>query len=112
MYYSPVIRFETSLVNMDEAKAFTKSNEPKKLNHKQQIRCQCGYIKHLRITSRGFPVGVSYRKAQNLALGMGLSQAEKKMYQKMQQQREGGGGGGWRQRRLGRAKNYMRGDQQ
>ena len=30
--YSPGIRFETSLVNMDEAKSLTTRNQPEKLN--------------------------------------------------------------------------------
>ena len=50
--YSPVIRFETSHVNMDEEKALTKRNQLEKSNNKQQIWCWCGSIKHLIITTR------------------------------------------------------------
>ena len=78
MDYSPVILFETSLVNMDETKVFTERNQPGKSNQKQQRRCRCGSKKHLRITSKYFPVGISYRKAQKLSWEMGLYLAETK----------------------------------
>ena len=35
-----------------------------KNNHKQQIRCQCGSTKNLRITTKDFPVDISYWKAK------------------------------------------------
>ena len=41
---SPGIRFETSLVNVYNAKALTMSNQPKK---EQKKRCRCGSITHL-----------------------------------------------------------------
>ena len=47
MDYSPGIHFETSLFNMDEAKAITESNQPEKSNQKQQRQFRCGFIKHL-----------------------------------------------------------------
>ena len=72
MYYSPVIRFDF-FVNMDKAKVLTKSNLQGKSSQKQQNRSQCGSIKHLYITTRDFPVGISYRKAKKLALGMVIS---------------------------------------
>ena len=52
IYYSPGIRFETSLIKMDETKAFTDSNQLEKFNQKQQIWCQCGSINHLHITTK------------------------------------------------------------
>ena len=45
---------------------------------KQQKRCQCGSIEHLRVTSKNFPVGLAIRKAKKLALGMRLSQFKAK----------------------------------
>ena len=48
MGYSPGIQFQTSLVNMEEAKEPTMKN--------QQKRCRCGSIKHLRIYSKDCPV--------------------------------------------------------
>ena len=38
--YSPIIRFETIIFNMDEAKALTTTNQPEKSNQKQQKRGQ------------------------------------------------------------------------
>ena len=70
MDYSPGIQFQTSLVNMEEAKELTMNN--------QQKRCRCGSIKHLRISSKDCPVGLAIRKAKKLALGMGISQSEAK----------------------------------
>ena len=60
MDYSQVIQFQTSLVNMEEAKGLTINN--------QQKQCKCGYIKHLRISSKDCPVGLAIRKAKKLAL--------------------------------------------
>ena len=70
MDYSLVIRFETSLVNMDEEKAPTKRKQPEKLNPNQQKRCRCGSIKNLCITSMSCPVGIS-RGGKKLGLGDG-----------------------------------------
>ena len=44
MDYSPGIQLQTSLINMEEAKELTVSNQPEK---KQQKRCRCGSINHL-----------------------------------------------------------------
>ena len=74
MYYIPGIRFQTSLFDMDKSKALTKSNQLEKSNHKKQIRCRCGSINHLQITSKYFPVGISCQKGKKLALEVGLSQ--------------------------------------
>ena len=41
--YSTWIQFETSLINMEEAKELTMNNQPGK---NQQKRCRCGSIKH------------------------------------------------------------------
>ena len=60
MDYSPVIKFQTSLIRMEEAKALTMSNQPEK---KQQKRCQSSYIKYLQVTSKDFPVELAIRKA-------------------------------------------------
>ena len=70
MDYSPGIQFETSIINMEEAKELTMKNEPKK---KQKKRYRCGSIKHSRVTSKDCPVGLAIRKAKKLALGMWLS---------------------------------------
>ena len=56
---SPGTRFETSIVSMDEAKALTKSNQLEQSNQKQQRRCQCVSIKHLRITTEDFTAEIS-----------------------------------------------------
>ena len=69
--YSPGIRFETSISNVDEAKALTKSNQTESLHQKQQIRCRRGSIKHLRITTRDLPVDIYYRRAKTNVLGDG-----------------------------------------
>ena len=73
MDYSPGIRFETIIVNMDKEKSLTEWNQPEKYNHRQQIQFRRGSIKHLHITLKDCPVGISYRKAKKLALGMGIS---------------------------------------
>ena len=44
MDYSQGIQFQTSLINMEEAKSLTINN--------QQKQCRCGSIKHLRISSK------------------------------------------------------------
>ena len=75
MEYSPGIQFQTSLINMEEAKELTMSNQPEK---KQQNWCWCGSIKHLRVSSKDCPVGLAIIKATKMALGMGLSQSEAK----------------------------------
>ena len=56
MDYSQGIQFQTSIVNMEEAKEFTVNN--------QQKRCRCGSVKHLRISSKDCPVGIAIRKAK------------------------------------------------
>ena len=73
MDYIPGIQFQRSLINMEEAKELTTSNQPEK---KQQKQCRCGSIKHLRVYSKDFPVGLAIRKTKKLALGMGLSQSK------------------------------------
>ena len=69
MDYSSGKRFQTSLVKMDEAKALTKNNHLGKTNQKQGRWCQCGYIKHLRITPNDSPMGFPYRKAKDWPWG-------------------------------------------
>ena len=76
MDYSPGIHFETSIINMNEAKALTIKNQPGKSMDKKN-RCRCGSIKHLRITSEEFPIGLSYQNTKK-ALEMGLYQQEVK----------------------------------
>ena len=73
MDYSQGVHFETSLINMEEAKELTMNN---KTGKKQQKRCRCGSIKHSRVTSKDCPVGLAIRRAKKLALGMGLSQSK------------------------------------
>ena len=51
------------------------SNKPER---NQQKRCRCGSIKHLRVSSEDFPLGLEIREAKKMALGMGLSQSEAK----------------------------------
>ena len=70
MDYSQGIQFQTSLVNMEEAKELTMNN--------QQKRCRCGSIKHLHISSKDCPVGLSIRKAKISALEMAPSKSEAK----------------------------------
>ena len=60
MDYSQGIQFQTSLVNTEEATGLTINN--------QQKQCKCGSIKHLRISSKDFPLGIAVRKAKNLYL--------------------------------------------
>ena len=70
MDYSQGIQFQTSLVNMEEAKELTMNN--------QQKRCRCGSVKHLRISSKDYPVGLAIRKAEKLALETAPSKSEAK----------------------------------
>ena len=60
---------------MEEAKELNMINQPEK---NQQKRCRYGSIKHLRVSSKDFPVGIAIREAKKLALGMGLSHSEAK----------------------------------
>ena len=62
MDYSQGIKFQTSLVNMEEAKGPTMNN--------QQKQCKCGSVKYLRISHKDFPVGLAIRKAK---IGLGDS---------------------------------------
>ena len=48
----------------------------------QQKRCQCGSIKHLRISSKDCPDGLAIRKAKKSALDMALSKSEAKKAEK------------------------------
>ena len=57
MDYSQGIQFQTSLINMEEAQKLTMKN--------QQKRFRCGFIKHLRISSKDYPVGLAIRKTKN-----------------------------------------------
>ena len=97
MDYSPGIQFQTSIINMKEAKELTMSNQSEK---KQKKRCRCGSINHLQVTSKDYPVVLAIRKAKNLALGVGLSQYKAKKAQQMQPQKKRANV--WRQRPLGR----------
>ena len=73
MDYSPGIKFQTSIISIEEAKELTMSNQPE---NNQQKWCWCGSIKHLRVSSKDFPVGLAIKNAKQLALGMGISQSE------------------------------------
>ena len=75
MDYSQGIQFQTSLINMEEAQELKINNE---LGKKQQKRWRCGSIKHLRISSKDYPVGLAIRKAKTMAFGVGISQSEAK----------------------------------
>ena len=70
MDYSQGIKFQTSLVNMEEAKGLTINN--------QQKQCKCGSIKHLRVSSKDCPVGLAIGKAKKLALETAPSKLEAK----------------------------------
>ena len=70
MDYSKGIQFQTSIVNMEEAKELTMNN--------QQKRCWCGSIKHLRISSKDFPVGLAIRKAKKSSLETDQSKSKAK----------------------------------
>ena len=74
MGYSPGIKFQTSLINMDGSKSPTMSNQPE---GNKQNQCRCGSIKNLRVTSKDCPVGLAIRKAKKLALGISQSKANK-----------------------------------
>ena len=68
MDYSQGVQFQTSLINMEEAKELTTDNKQK--------RCRCGSIKHLRIYSKDCPVELAIIKAKKTALEMALSKSE------------------------------------
>ena len=68
MYYSQGIQFQTSLVNMEEAKELTTNN--------QQKQCKCGCVKHLRISHKDCPVGLAIIKAKKPALETAPSKLE------------------------------------
>ena len=70
MDYSQGIKFQTSLVKMEEAKGLTMNN--------QQKQCKCGSIKHLRISSKDCPLGLAIRKAKKSALETAPSKLEAK----------------------------------
>ena len=61
MDYSQGIQFQTSLVNMEEAKGITMNN--------QQKQCKCGSVKHLCLSHKDCPVGLAIRKANKIGLG-------------------------------------------
>ena len=86
--YSPIIRFETSLVDMDKAKSLNTSNKPEKSNHRKQRRYRCGSIKHLRIASKDCPAALAIRKAQKRPWGWGYLNMRQKSHHNMQHQRK------------------------
>ena len=63
MDYSQGVQFQTSLINMEEAKELTTDNKQK--------QCRCGSIKHLRIYSKDCPVVLAVRNAKNWSWGWG-----------------------------------------
>ena len=48
---------------MDKSKALTMNNQPGKSTDKQK-QCRCGSLDQLRITSKEFPIGLSYLNAK------------------------------------------------
>ena len=70
MDYSQGIQFQTSLVNMEEAKGLTMNN--------QQKQCKYGSVKHLHISHKDCPVGLAIRKAKKSALERAPSKSEAK----------------------------------
>ena len=72
MDYSQGIQFETSIINMEEAKKLTMNNQPKKATEAVPVllhQALTGYFK-------GLPCGTCNYKVQKLALGMALSKYE------------------------------------
>ena len=67
MDYSPWVQLQTSLINIDEAKAFTMNNQPEKSRDKRKWYW-CGSLEHFDITSKEYPIGISY---QNFLKGLG-----------------------------------------
>ena len=61
MDYSTGIKFQTIIINMEEVKELTMINQPE---NKQQNLCRCGSIKHLRVSSKDYPVRLSIRQAK------------------------------------------------
>ena len=76
MDYSPGVQFQKSLVNVDKTKALAMNNQLVKSMDKGK-RWRCVSLEHLHVTSKEFPVGISYRNSKN-SLEMGLSQQEAK----------------------------------
>ena len=103
MDYSPGIQLQTILINMGEVKEHTMINQPEK---KQQKRCRCGSIKHLRFTSKYCSVGHAIMKEKKSSWGWGYLNPKQGRQHKMQHQRKRVNV--WRQRPLGRVKNQMR----
>ena len=79
-----------------------------KSNQNQQKRCLCGSIKHLRVTSKDCPMGLSIRKAKNWPWGWVYINPKQRSRQKMNQKRNRENF--WRQRPLGRVKKIRWGD--
>ena len=72
MDYIPGMQFQTSIIKIDEAKALTMNNQPgKSTDKKEWFRCES--LKHLRITSKECPIGISYQNVKK-ALDIGISQ--------------------------------------
>ena len=107
MEYSPGIQFETSIINTEEAKELTMSNQPKKINK----------------SGAGVASSSTHDLLQRISLwdlqlerpkiwpwGWGYLNTKKRRQQKTKQQRKIANV--WRQRPLGRVKNHMRGHQQ
>ena len=100
MEYIPWIQFQTSIINMEEGKEITMSNQ---LENKEQKRCQCGSIKHLRVSYKDYPLGLAIRKAKNWPWRWGYLDLKQRSQQKMQQKRKRANV--WWQRPLVRVKN-------
>ena len=96
MGYSPGIKFQTSLINMDGSKSPTMSNQPER---NQQKQCRCGSIKNLRVTSKDCPVGLAIRKAKKLGLGYEAisipSKEGSRIFSRRGRQKMSGGRGRW-----------------
>ena len=79
---SPGIQFQTSLINMEQAKELTMRSQPEK---KQQKPCRYGSIKHSLVSSKYFPVGLAIRKAENWPWGWVCLNLNQRKQHKMQQ---------------------------
>ena len=107
MDYSSGIQFQTSLINMEMAKALTMSNQPKKSN-KSGVGVAPSSTHELPQRISLWDLQLEYPKKR--PWGWGYLNPKQIRQQKIQHQRKRESV--WQQRPLGRVKNQMRGHQQ
>ena len=78
MYYSPGLRFQTSLGNMDEAKSLTKKNQLEKLIIFREDGASVAPPSTYKLTQMVSLWSFFYQKAKHLALEIGISLSETK----------------------------------